>query len=98
MNQKYLYKRTLVVTVVTAIAHNPERGIFQFDFNIVGHIPTEKHLKRIAERKATAGTAIQSIAKIESKRKLFGITPDAFIDAAEELDPSTGKIIEKRGI
>jgi hypothetical protein len=98
VNQKYLYKRTLIVTVVTAIAHNPVRGIFQFDFNIVGHIPTEKHLKRIGEQKAPDGTTISSIAKIQTKRKLFGITPDAFIDAADELDPSTGKIIEKRGI
>ena len=93
---KYLYKRTLIVTVVTAVAHNADCGFFQFDFNIVGHVPTEKHLKKIAERKVPAGTAIQSIAKTESKRKLFGITPDAFIDAADELDPNTGKIISKR--
>lgn len=93
---KYLYKRTLIVTVVTAIAHNNDCGFFQFDFNIVGHVPTEKHLKRIAERKAPAGSAIESIAKIQSQRKLFGITPDAFIEAADELDPNTGKIISKR--
>ena len=95
MDQKYLYKRTLIVTEVTAIARSDADSIHEFRFNIVGHIPTDRNLIRIAQRKEPE-SEILSIAKTEPKRKLFGITPEAFIEAADELDPQSGKIIKRR--
>lgn len=92
--KKYLYKRTLIVTHVTAIANAPGEGIDRVEYDIVGHVPTERNLKRIAEKKAP-GKTILSIAKTETQRKLYGIMPDSFIEAADELDFQTGKILRK---
>ena len=90
--KKYLYKRSLIVSEVTAVAQaKGNDDPIPVCFDIVGTVPTERHLKKLAREKAPEGTEIEAIKSITSKRKILGITAEGFLKEAEELDPATGQ-------
>ena len=90
MAKKYAFTRTLIVNRITAMACDTESAeVFNFYFNISGSIPTEKHLKKIAQEYAPENSVVVSIVNIATDRKVLGITEDAFISNAVELDPRT---------
>lgn len=90
--KKYLYKRSLIVSEVTAVARaQGQSDSFRIVFNLVGNVPTERQLKKLAREKVEKGTVIEAIAGIQSKRKILGITAEGFLKEADELDPATGQ-------
>lgn len=95
MAKKYAFTRTLVVNRITAMACDTETAeVFNFDFSVSGSIPTEKHLKQLAQSYAPENSVVVSIVNISTSKKVLGITENAFIENAVELDPRTRRPIE----
>lgn len=86
--------RTIEFTKVTALAVNTETEETEtVEFTLAGKYDDEKKAKKALEKLDTGYIPVL-VKSLESADKLFGITPEKFMENAVELDSETRKPIE----
>ena len=90
--ERYTVTRTVIVNTITCRACDPETAeLFNFSFIHVGTMPTEKNLKKLAQKSAPNNSVVVSIVDVATKKALLGQTEKFFIENSVELDPRTRK-------